>query len=275
LQKFLVRILVIVLRVALREEIEKNNCIHPESRKNHFYTMNKPVSIGPLQLGGMPRVVAIIDEFLDMHHIKELAKIGVDIVEIRIDLIGSDIPSLCVFVDKIKKFTGFPCIATVRQTEENREKRLDIFKAVIPFVDAVDIEIDASIARQVIAHAQAKTIIVSEHDFEKTPDISHLESIATKAEALGAHIVKIATMANNQHDVARLLEFTAACKKDLVTIAMGEYGNITRVLAPMFGSLFTYGFVKKSVAPGQFGVHKLIEELRLYYPAFDKKCTTG
>jgi 3-dehydroquinate dehydratase-1 len=238
--------------------------------------MNKPVSIGSVQLGEVPRVVAIIDEFHDMHHIKELSKIGVDILEIRLDLLGGDIPSLCLFVDKIKKFTGFPCIATVRQTEENKNNRLDIFKAVIPFADAVDIEIDASIARQVIAHAQAKTIIVSEHDFEKTPEISHLESIVTKADALGAHIVKIATMAHHRNDVVRLLEFTAACAartKNLVSIAMGEYGNVTRVLAPMFGSLLTYGFVKKAVAPGQLSVHKLIEELRLYYPAFDARCS--
>jgi 3-dehydroquinate dehydratase-1 len=235
--------------------------------------MNKPVSIGQVQLDGTPRVVAIIDEFHDMHHIKELAKIGVDILEIRLDLLGGDIPSLCLFVDKIKKFTGFPCIATVRQTEGNKDSRLDIFKAVIPFVDAVDIEIDASIARQVIAHAHGKTIIVSEHDFEKTPDLSHLESIAEKAGLLGAHIVKIAAMAKNRSDVVRLMEFTSACDKDLVTIAMGEYGNITRVLAPVFGSLFTYGFVKKAVAPGQMPVHKLVEELRLYYPAFDAKCS--
>jgi 3-dehydroquinate dehydratase-1 len=197
----------------------------------------------------------------------------VDILEIRLDLLGNDIPALCLFVDKIKKFTGFPCIATARQTEGNKDSRLDIFKAVIPFVDAVDIEIDASIARQVIAHAQKKTIIVSEHDFEKTPDLSHLESIAEKAELLGADIIKIAAMAEHPTDVVRLMEFTSACRKNLVTIAMGEYGNITRVLAPMFGSLFTYGFVKKAVAPGQLSVHKLVEELRLYYPSFDAKCS--
>jgi 3-dehydroquinate dehydratase I len=236
--------------------------------------MNTPVSIGTVLLGHTPRVVAIIDEFLDMHHIKELGRTGVDILEIRLDLLGNDIPSLCLFVDRIKKLTVFPCIATVRQTDENKDKRLDIFKAVIPFVDAVDIEIDASISRQVIAHARAKTIIVSEHDFEKTPDISHLESIVEKADALGAHIIKIAAMANHQHDVVRLLEFTAACKKNLVSIAMGEYGTISRVLAPVFGSLFTYGFVKKAVAPGQLSVDKLIEELRLYYPGFDSKRST-
>jgi 3-dehydroquinate dehydratase-1 len=232
----------------------------------------KPPAIGSVTLGEIPRVVAIIDEFLDMRRIGDLKKTGVDMLEIRIDKLGTEIPSLCVFIDKIKKTTGFPCIGTIRETEENRDKRSDIFKAVMPFVDAVDIEGDTSINRQVIAHASGKTVIVSEHDFEKTPDTAHLETIAAKAESIGANIVKIATMAKNRHDVARLMAFTAAGKGNLVTIAMGEHGNITRVLAPVFGSLFTYGYVTKSVAPGQLPVGKLIEELRLYYPAFETKC---
>jgi 3-dehydroquinate dehydratase I len=237
--------------------------------------MNTPVSIGTVRLGGMPRVVAVIDEFLDMNHIRDLAKTGVDLLEIRIDLIGGDIPSLCLFIDKIKKFTAFPCIATVRPTDKNNDNRLEIFKAVMPFVDAVDVEIDASISRQVIAHADGKTVIVSEHDFDKTPDVSHLESIVEKAELLGAQVIKIATTAKHPHDVVRLMEFTAACsvrKKNMVAIAMGELGNITRVLAPVFGSLFTYGYVGKPVAPGQLPVAKLIEELRLYYPDFNARC---
>jgi 3-dehydroquinate dehydratase I len=232
----------------------------------------KPLAIGPVTLGELPRVVAIIDQFLDMRHIGELKKIGVDILEIRVDLLGTDIPSICAFIDTIKKTTGFPCIGTVRETDENRDKRIDMFKAIIPFIDAVDIEIDASINRQIIAHALGKTIIVSEHDFNKTPAADHLEKIVARVESLGADIVKIATMAKNLPDVARLMSFTAAGKKNLVTIAMGDFGAISRVLAPVFGSLFTYGFTGKPVAPGQLPVTKLIEELRMYYPAFEKKC---
>jgi 3-dehydroquinate dehydratase I len=232
----------------------------------------KPLTIGPVTLGEIPRVVAIIDEFMDMHRIAELKKSGVDILEIRFDLINADIPSLCVYVDKIKKTTGFPCIGTIRETEENRETRMDMFKAVIPFVDAVDVEIDASINRQVIAHAAGKTVIVSEHDFEKTPDNAHLEGIVDKAYALGADIVKIAAMAHSRYDVARLLSFASACDKPLVVIAMGAWGSVSRVLAPVFGSLFTYGFLNKSVAPGQLSIGKLVEELRRYYPALGESC---
>lgn len=229
------------------------------------------LSIGSLALGDIPRVVAIVDQFLDGHHMSALAKTGADMLELRFDLLGVDIPSLCVYVDKIKKATNMPCIGTIRETDENRHCRMEIFKAVIPFVDAVDIEIDASIARQVISHATGKTIIVSEHDFEKTPDNVHLHGISSKAHELGAHIVKIATMAHNRHDVARLFSFASECKWPLVAIAMGDFGKISRVMAPVFGSLFTYGFLHSSVAPGQLSVAKLVEELTLYFPGYGDK----
>jgi 3-dehydroquinate dehydratase-1 len=230
-----------------------------------------PLTIGSVTLGEIPRVVAIVDEFLDSHHIAGLEKTGADLLEIRCDLLGSDIPSLCVFIDKIKKTTNFPCIGTVRETDENRAKRMDIFKAVIPFVDAIDIEIDSSIARQVIAHAAGKTVIVSEHDFEKTPDSAHLHGIAERAHGLGADIVKIAVMAHSRSDVVRLFTFASECAWPLVAIALGDFGMISRVLAPVFGSLFTYGYLRSAVAPGQLPVGKLVEELRMYYPGFGGK----
>jgi hypothetical protein len=86
---------------------------------NHFYAM-KPPAIGSVTLGEIPRVVAIIDEFLDMRRIGELKKAGVDILEIRIDKLGTDIPSLCVFIDKIKKNHRVPLH---RHRARNRRKQ--------------------------------------------------------------------------------------------------------------------------------------------------------
>jgi 3-dehydroquinate dehydratase I len=232
----------------------------------------KKTRIGQVSLGAIPRVVAVIDEYVPLSRIRGLRKMGVDILEIRADLIGGGVPQMCAYVDRIKKTVGLPCIATVRQTPENRDRRLDVFRALMPFADAVDIEIDASINRQVIAHALGKTVIVSEHDFKKTPDVEHLRAMVDKAETLGADIVKIATMAKNQHDVARLMTFASACTGNIVAFAMGEYGTISRVLAPVFGSLFTYGYVTRRMAPGQLSVETLIRELRLYFPSLDKKC---
>jgi len=145
-----------------------------------------PLTIGSVTLGEIPRVVAIVDEFLDSHHIAGLEKTGADLLEIRCDLLGSDIPSLCVFIDKIKKTTNFPCIGTVRETDENRAKRMDIFKAVIPFVDAIDIEIDSSIARQVLRTRPGRPSSCPNTISKRRRTAAHLHGIAERAHGLGA-----------------------------------------------------------------------------------------
>jgi len=231
----------------------------------------KTTKIGSIALGKVPRVVAIIDNVMDMSRIANLKRIGVDILEIRADLLALDTASLCSFISAIKKETGFACIATLRETQKNKDNRTDIFKSIIPLVDAIDIEIDSKINRQVIALAKKITVIVSEHDFEKTPATSSLQKLVDKADSMGADIIKLATMAKSSEDVARLMAFTSATKKNLVTIAMGDFGKVSRVIAPLFGSLFTYGFVTKAVAPGQIPVEELIEEMKKYYPEFGRK----
>jgi 3-dehydroquinate dehydratase-1 len=44
---------------------------------------------------------------------------------------------------------------------------------------------------------------------------------------------------------------------------MGDMGMHARLVAPVYGSLFTYGYVRKPVAPGQMRVDKIIEGLGL------------
>jgi 3-dehydroquinate dehydratase-1 len=67
--------------------------------------------------------------------------------------------------------------------------------------------------------------------------------------------------------VVRLLQFTAERKEPLVTLSMGEIGMLSRVAAPLFGSLFTYTFVGEAVAPGQLPFGELVAEMRRYYPS--------
>ncbi|MDD5675184.1 MAG: type I 3-dehydroquinate dehydratase, partial [Chitinivibrionales bacterium] len=78
--------------------------------------------------------------------------------------------------------------------------------------------------------------------------------------------------AKKPDDVTCLFEFTGQCAMPVVALSMGEYGTISRLLAPLFGSLFTYGYIGEAVAPGQISIHQLIQDLRRYYPAFEKKC---
>lgn len=223
------------------------------------------VSIGNCTLGTVPRIAAIVDEFIPIAAILPL--IGkVDLLEMRVDCYNEPLNAIVAYLEKVRKEIALPILGTVRENERTKGGRVAIFKAIMPFVDSIDIELGTKISDEVCALAAGKTILVSEHDFNRTPDISDLEDMVTRAKTQGADIVKIAAMANAREDVIRLLEFNRACKEPLITIAMGSLGTVSRVIAPLFGSLFTYGYLTKPVAPGQLSVTRLVEEFHTFFP---------
>jgi 3-dehydroquinate dehydratase-1 len=219
----------------------------------------------------VPRTAAIVDHPLPMHEIKKLKELGTDLLEVRVDGFDMDIDMIVDYIKKVKKTIALPLIGTIRENARTKDNRLFLFSKIIPLVDAVDIEIDARESKQVIRRAAGKTIIVSEHDFSGTPNNAVLSRIVKRASALGCDIVKIAALARCREDVVRLLEFTHRCTIPIVAFSMGEYGSVSRVLSMLFGSLYSYGFIKAANAPGQIHIRKLIEELRRYYPELRQK----
>ncbi len=226
------------------------------------------IKIGDLQLGLHPRVVAIIDNFFDIQEIVNLKNLGVSILEMRVDCFDAQLEDVVGYIKKVKDSTSLPAIGTVRETDKNRSIRTEYFREILPYVDCVDIELGTPISDTIISYCKNQVIMVSEHDFTRTPQEDELQLMVEKAIDQGAQIVKIATMANSVADVRRLLNFTEKCETPIVTIAMGPIGKISRVIAPLYGSLFSYGFIKGEVAPGQLPVTRLIEEFKLYYPDF-------
>ena len=224
------------------------------------------VKIGQCTLGSTPRIAAIVDEFIQVEKLLPL-KSRVDLLEMRIDCYQQPIDRVVAYLDEVRTKTAFPMIGTVRENDYTKADRPTIFKAIMPFVDGIDIELGTPINDEVIAHAAGKTVIVSEHDFEATPNEAGLGSMVERALKQGAHIVKIATMANSRDDVVRLLQFIHSRQEPMVAIAMGTLGALSRVIAPLFGSLYTYGYLTKPVAPGQLSVAELVEETRKYFPA--------
>jgi 3-dehydroquinate dehydratase / shikimate dehydrogenase len=102
--------------------------------------------------------------------------------------------------------------------------------------------------------------ICSYHNFEKTPD---LDSIALRLRALPAEFYKIATYARSLEDSLHMLNFVK--KTHWIGLCMGEYGEVTRILSPLFGSPWTYApfSEKEKTAPGQLLVEELIRVYRL------------
>lgn len=236
------------------------------------------LKIGDVKLGTLPRVVlGVIGE---SPVVAQAAGEGVDILEVRVDLFGGQLTQASV-VDEVKvlKRHEMPLIGTIRGTGEVRgtvklsdAERAALYQNISPLVDAIDIDLSAAILKSVVAAARRNknTVILSHHDFDGTPSESRLKQIVGKASKLGADIIKIATLAKNESDVLRLLQFTAAHRpKNLITIAMGNIGTVSRLVFPLAGSLMTYTSV--ALSDGQIDAKRLIEDLRLYYPRYNEE----
>ena len=201
------------------------------------------VKIGSITLNDIPMVAVTVS---DRERNKSIESRNIDIVEIRLDQFNQlDAKHIR---DNIisRRELNLPLILTIRSRKEGGEKdipdrhKLKLFKDSISLVDAVDIELKSPIVSRVIdiARKNKKTIIISWHDFKSTPDNKILANILNKAKEKGADIVKIAAKANKTEDVNGLMKFTQKNKsKNIITIALGSIGAISRLSFPMAGSL--------------------------------------
>jgi 3-dehydroquinate dehydratase type I len=140
--------------------------------------------------------------------------------------------------------------------------------------DYVDIELAAApIWKEKIRAAIDKNhnrtaLIVSHHDFRKTPSRRTLIGIVNYGIQAGAEVVKIVTLARSPEDnlsVLGLIPYARRSGRDIVAFCMGEHGRISRVAAPLLGSLFTFASLKRGAesAIGQLTVSEMKQISRI------------
>lgn len=229
------------------------------------------VRLGDLDLEpGKARVAVSFSDIDSTRDVSAARLAGVAIAEHRIDLYARLTPDYVAL--QVKRLSGLPSIATIRIAEEGGEwrgdeaDRVELFKSVLPFVDAIDIELRAAdtiaALREPLMEAK-KALIVSHHSLEGTPALDVLKDVCARAVDAGADIVKIAALVNSDGDIAtlsRLLDEKAA--PDLVVIGMGEKGLPTRLAFHAKGSLFTFAAKgDRASAPGQISYARTLEIL--------------
>ncbi len=163
---------------------------------------------------------------------------GISFAEVRMDAMDlpeSDVPTI---------FSGRNLIATCRPGAfaDDRRKAL-LLGAIASGAAFVDVELEAPAAyREEIAACARSTgckVIVSFHDYLRTPSREELCSAVSACFDARADIAKIACMVHAAADNARLLGLLDGSKQ-LVVVGMGELGRITRIVAPFLGSPFTF-----------------------------------
>ncbi|MCC6152673.1 MAG: type I 3-dehydroquinate dehydratase, partial [Candidatus Hydrogenedentes bacterium] len=226
-------------------------------------------------LDGSPRIAVPFRDGNDSAFIARAVELGVHIAELRIDQFAKR--DAANVLNEIEKFKAVPILATIRSAAEggnwhdSDSSRLALYKAILPKIDAVDVELSSSaIAADLTAaaHALHKPVILSFHDFAKTPPLDTLNAIVRDARSAGADIVKVAAMCNSQDDVRTLTRFTLDhAHEGVVVIGMGPIGITTRVLLPALGSLFTFAAYGEGTAPGQLQLEEMATIFAKLYPA--------
>ena len=235
------------------------------------------LKLGTLALGVIPRIAVPVTDRTSPGSIQDARKRGLDIAEIRIDRFERQDPAYVLEI--VRRFRGLPTIATIRSKSEggdwggSEDERIAILKAVLPEVDAIDIELGSlAIVDDAVrsAHALGKPAILSFHDFGGTPEPAVLDGVVERAKSKGADIVKVATLASSRRDLGVLANLTVKhAEKNVIVLGMGSEGVVTRLLYPALGSLITFASLEEETAPGQLPLDLMLRLMRLIHPSFD------
>lgn len=192
---------------------------------------------------------------------------GADFIEIRFDYLDrAEFEASLKLTESFKSRSVFTLRSKAQggRFEGDEEERISMLQAmagVKPML--LDIELDALESSDILADLAEKSntrILVSWHDFEKTPAAESLSNVLTRMRVFGNH-VKIVTMAQSTEDSLSLLRlYDVASGLYPIFFAMGVHGVLSRVLCTIIGNApFTYASLGDAVAPGQLTVKQMRE----------------
>jgi len=194
----------------------------------------------------VPVIGKTLNEFLkNLTQVQAIA----DMVELRVD----EIKNLKkIDLQLIRKKTIKVAILTSKKTEI-------IIKALNLKFDYVDVDL-SQISSLKLTNKEKNRIILSFHNFEKTPNMNELIVIVNNMRKFKTGVIKIATVVRNDEDLGNLFRLILAKKKrdNLIVVGMGRKGKITRVLGPILGSFLTFASTPfGKTAPGQIDLNKM------------------
>ena len=200
-----------------------------------------------------------------------------DLVEWRLDCLRdlSDVPGLLPHIRSA--LPDVPLLATFRSREEGGLASLSddayaaLYRTLLSGVDLIDVEYSRPRAvRELLCREAGRLnvpVVLSHHDFLKTPSASEMLRLLETMEAEPCDLVKLAVMPCVPSDVAALLYASSRMAekaiKPLVTMSMGSLGAVSRLAGAVSGSAFTFASAGRESAPGQMNAAAVREALRL------------
>lgn len=199
---------------------------------------------------------------------------------------GKENPPFAALADALAglraRFPEKPLLAAFRTKKEGGERELAaqdyiaLNRAMIDTGNADMIDLELSLGggavKETVAYAHEKgvAVVISSHDFHKTPPKEEIVARLRAMQELGADIAKIAVMPQNTADLLTLLTAghemrSTFADRPFIAISMGKTGVISRLAAEAFGSCATFGAAGTTSAPGQIDVGELRRILTLLH----------
>jgi 3-dehydroquinate dehydratase/shikimate dehydrogenase len=209
----------------------------------------------------------------------QAAMSGAKFMEFRLDSLAKPLTALPGLGEFLAERRDVTAIATCRRKQFGGNfngtltGELDILQQAAQAGCAlVDLEVESAEEAKAAVLAKFReslkaagaALLISFHDFTRTKDLAHA---AARIEVFHPDFVKVVSTAKVLADnlaVLRLIE-DKSLSSQVIGIAMGEEGLISRVLGPRAGAAFTFAASSDGAetAPGQVTAHTLRELYRI------------
>jgi 3-dehydroquinate dehydratase-1 len=204
--------------------------------------------------------------------LSEIKKIKTPIIEHRIDYLEK-----VEKLEELYKNKDFEFIATCRREgfggyfKGSEEERIGVLLGAIEegatFVD-IEVETEKKLIDIVVNKAREKNckVIISMHDFDKTPPFKTLLGNIIKERSYGADIGKVVCTARTIEDCHNLLDLIIEAHKldfPIISFGMGDTGKFTRVSCLFYGAIFSFVSNNKASAPGQLTYDEMVKAIEL------------
>ena len=249
--------------------------------------MAKIIKVRNVNIGqGRPKICAIVmgetaEEILSLA--ERSNSVECDMIEFRVDHFAEvfEPDRVKSLLRKIRRIALKPMIFTFRRKEEGGkvETTLQYYKELLTMVaenslaDIIDVEASAVEDDSEFIPSIRDTgafVIISKHDFSRTPSEAEIVRIYMEMQKMGADIIKVAFMPNSKKDVLSLINATEEMTSNfsscpVVAISMGHLGMITRIMGEFLESVITFAAITKSSAPGQINIDGLEQILDIIH----------
>lgn len=229
----------------------------------------------------------------------EAKRLGAEIAEYRIDQVfsggseGAETDDVDATIEtaeilRLIRSSPLPCIITCRPTFEgglydgDDASRISLYEHLGSQADGghppryIDIELatltrSANIRQKVLLAVDhpgqmrglETGLILSMHDFERRPADLTRRFLAMQAEP-AAKVLKVAFRARSLRDNLELFDLIRESDRPTIALGMGEFGLMSRVLAPKFGAFLTFASLRdaSATAPGQPTITEILQRYR-------------